>query len=154
MNPTRTRVALVYLPDKRNVWLRFGRPTQETIIDIKRRAAEFDPGAVFCRVRWEANEYGTVLWHLDVLQAAAPDELLQRVPGIVPGAVVLLHATTPTKVQAALQLIDAIEATRVDPADVAPTYWQMVHNRLAARVEVSPYTSDRHKAYLLRRRST
>jgi len=146
-----TRVTLIFVPEKRNVWLRFGRHSHETIIDTQRRTAEFAPGAVFCRVRWEANAYGTVLWQLAVLQAAAPGDTLQHVAGIVPGATLLLYVRTARNVQATLRLIDAIEATRVDPADVAPTYWRMVHNRLAARVEVSPYAPDRHAAYLLRR---
>ena len=146
-----TRVALVFVPERRNVWLRFGRPARERIIDRQRRVAEFSAGAVFCRVRWEANAYGTVVWEFAVVQAVAPREMLQRIAGIVPGAMLLLHVRTAAKVQAVLRLIDAIEATRIDPADVAPTYWRMVHNRLAARVEVSPYTPDRHAAYLLRR---
>ena len=74
MSQPLTRVALVFVPEKRNVWLRFGRPAHETIIDRQRRTAEFAPGAVFCRIRWEANAYGTMLWQLAVLQAAAPGE--------------------------------------------------------------------------------
>jgi hypothetical protein len=146
-----TRVALVFVPEKRNVWLRFGQPAHERIIDRQRRVAEFKAGAVFCRVRWEANAYGTVLWELAVVQAAAPGDALQRIAGIVPGATLLLHVRTAKNVRAALRLVDAIEATRIDPVAVAPTYWRMVHNRLAARVDVSPYTPDRHAAYLLRR---
>jgi len=151
MSQPLTRVALVFVPEKRNVWLRFGRPSRETIIDRQRRTAVFNPGSVFCRIRWEANAYGTVLWQLAVVQAAAPGETLQRIAGIVPGAALLLYVRTARNVQATLRLIDAIEATRIDPADVAPSYWRMVHNRLAARVEVSPHTPDRHAAYLLRR---
>jgi Protein of unknown function (DUF2840) len=151
MSQSLTRVALVFVPEKRNVWLRFGRPAHETTIDRQRRVAEFSAGAVFCRIRWEANAYGTVVWQLAVTQAAARGETLQRIAGIVPGAMLLLHVRSAAKVQAVLRLIDAIEATRIDSADVAPTYWRMVHNRLAARVEVSPYTPDRHAAYLLRR---
>jgi hypothetical protein len=151
MSQSLTRVALVFVPEKRNVWLRFGRPVHEANIDHQRGVAEFVQGAVFCRIRWEANAYGTVVWELAVVQAVAAREMLQRIAGIVPGAMLLLHVRTGAKVQAVLRLIDAIEATRIDPADVAPTYWRMVHNRLAARVEVSPYTPDRHAAYLLRR---
>ena len=151
MSHSLTRVALLFVPEKRNVWLRFGRPAHETNIDSQRRVAEFSSGAVFCRIRWEANAYGTVVWQLAVVQAAAPGKTLQRIAGIVPGATLLLHVHTARNVQATLRLIDAIEATRIDPADVAPTYWRMVHNRLVARVEVSPYTPDRHAAYLLRR---
>jgi hypothetical protein len=151
MSQSLTRVALVFVPEKRNVWLRFGRPARETIIDTQRRTAAFNPGSVFCRIRWEGNAYGTVLWQLAIVQAAAPGDTLQRIAGIVPGATLLLHVRTAAKVQPVLRLIDAIEATRIDPADVAPSYWRMVHNRLAARVEVSPYTPERHAAYLLRR---
>src|SRR6266567_3711686 len=122
MSHTPTRVALVFVPEKRNVWLHFGRPAHETNVDSQRRVAEFSPGAVFCRIRWEANAYGTVLWQLAILQAAAPGETLQRIAGIVPGATLLLHVRTARNVQATLRLIDAIEATRIDPADVAPTY--------------------------------
>ena len=151
MSQSLTRVALVFVPDERNVWLRFGRPAHETIIDAQRRTAEFASGAVFCRIRWESNAYGTVLWQLSVMQAAGRGEVQQRVIGIVPGAMLLLHVGTAGKVQAALRLIDAIEATRIELAEVAPSYWRMVHNRLAARVEVPPYTPERHGAYLLRR---
>src|SRR5450755_1737668 len=99
MSQSLTRVALVFVPDKRNVWLRFGRPAHETIIDRQRRTAELEPGAVFCRIRWDANAYGTVLWQLAVLQAAAPREALQLITGIVPGATLLLHLGTAAKVQ-------------------------------------------------------
>ena len=151
MSQSLTRVVLVFVPEKRNVWLRFGRPAHERTIDRQQRVAEFSAGAVFCHIRWEANAYGTIVWQLAVTQAAARGQTLQRIAGIVPGAMLLLHVRAAAKVQAVLRLIDAIEATRIDPADVAPTYWRMVHNRLAARVEVSPYTPDRHAAYLLRR---
>lgn len=146
-----TRVALIFVPEKRNVWLRFGRPAHETIVDTQRRTAEFNAGSVFCRVRWEANAYGTTLWQLAVVQAAASGEAQQRITGIVPGATLLLHVGTAEKVQTTLRLIDAIEATHIDAADVAPSYWRMVHNRLASRLEASPYTADRHAVYLLRR---
>jgi Protein of unknown function (DUF2840) len=146
-----TRVALVFVPDKRNVWLRFGRPARETIEDAHRRTVAFGPNDVFCRVRWEANVYGTVLWQLAVMQAAAPGAAVQHIAGIAPGAALLLYVRTAGKVQAVLRLIDAVEDTRVDPADVAPSYWRMVHNRLVARVEAPPYTLDRHTAFLLRR---
>jgi hypothetical protein len=144
-----TRVALVFVPERMNVYLRFGRPGRERIIDGQRRVVEFAPEAVFCRIRWEANDYGTTLWQLSILQAAARGESVQRVAGVVPGATLLLHVHGARKVQPVLRLIDAIEAQQIDPADVAPRYWRMVQNRLAARVEVSPYTLDRHTAHLL-----
>jgi hypothetical protein len=145
-----TRVALVFIRQRINVYLRFGHHKHKWIVDSHRCVAEFCPGAVFCRIRWQANEYGTTLWELSILQAAAPGESTQRVTGIIPGALLLLRVDGAQKVQAVLRLIDAIEAQQIDPGNVAPTYWRMAHNRLAARVDISPYTIDRHAAHLLR----
>jgi hypothetical protein len=150
MSGSITRVALVLISQRMNVYLRFGRPARERIIDGRRRVAEFDPDAVFCRIRWEGNEHGTTLWQLSVLQAAPPGHKLQRVAGVVPGATILLHVDGARRVQPMLRLIDAIEATKIDPLDVAPAYWRLAHNRLAARVEVPSYTLDRHTAHLMR----
>ena len=151
MNAQLTRVALLFIPQQTNVYLRFGRPERESIIDDRRRLAEFAPESVFCRIRWEANDYGTTLWQLSVMQAVAPGEKLQRIAGVLPGGTLLLHVDSARSVQSVLRLIDAIEGLKVDPADVAPGYWRMVHNRTAARVEVGPFTHDRHAAYLLRK---
>ncbi|MDP3748832.1 MAG: DUF2840 domain-containing protein, partial [Phenylobacterium sp.] len=40
----------------------------------------------------------------------------------------------------------------VDPCEVAPDHWRHVHDRLAAREAPRPYTPERHRAWLLRRR--
>ena len=55
------------------------------------------------------------------------------------------------KVNQALQAIDAVEASGVDPADAAPDHWRHVHNRLTAGEQPRPYTLARHKAWLRRR---
>ena len=47
--------------------------------------AVFLPGAMFCRIRWQANDYGTVRWQLMVMQAATPLDAMQRIP-VRPGA--------------------------------------------------------------------
>ena len=148
MSSSVARVALVFVASRFNVYLRFGRPVRERIVDAQRRVAEFTPGSVFCRIRWEANTYGTTLWQLAVLQALPRGESVQRIAGVVPGAALLLHADGAPKVQTVLRLIDTIEGQRIDPADVAESYWRTVHNRLAAHVDVMPYTQDRHAAYL------
>ena len=151
MTASITRVALLLIPNRINVYLRFGHPAREQIIDAHRRIAEFGAEAIFCRIRWEANDYGTTLWQLSVLQTNPLWEKLRRIAGVTPGAIVLLHAEGAPKVQRMFRLIDAIEAQSIDPADVAPSYWQTVHNRLAARFDVGPYTRDRHDAHIMRR---
>src|SRR6202045_4867177 len=132
MSAQLTRVALVFIPQRINVYLRFGRHKNKWIVDSHRCVAEFCPGEIFCRIRWQANEYGTTVWELSILQAAAPGESVRRVAGVVPGALLLLRVDGPQKVQAVLRLIDAIEAQQIDPSNVAPSYWQVAHNRFAA----------------------
>ena len=128
-----------------------GVPTGERVMDGQRRVVKVNPGTVFCRIRWEANAYGTTLWQLAVMQAVARGERMQLVAGILPGSAILLLVDGGKQVPAVLRVIDAIEALKIDPADVAPSYWRMVHNRLAARIEATPYSHARHAAYLVRR---
>lgn len=148
--PAPMRVSLAFVGHRVNVWLRFGRPVRETVLDRWRRVAIFEPNAVCCRVKWIGNDYGTALWQLLVLQAPMPFDGAQRVAGVVPGARILLRADGEQQVKAVLEVIDAIEALGIEPAAVAATYWQTVGNRLAARQPLPDYTSERHAAHVAR----
>ena len=46
----------------------------------------------------------------------------------------------------------AAEQAGIEAADVAPTYWQHVHNRLLCGEQPRLYARDQHRAWLLRRR--
>jgi len=81
-----TRVALAYIEARFKLYLRFGEPARTHQLDRWRRSAVFLPGAVFCRVRWHANDFGTVRWQLMVMQACTPLDAAQRIPGVQPGA--------------------------------------------------------------------
>jgi hypothetical protein len=148
--PTRMRVSLAFVEDRVNVWLRFGQPTAEIVLDRWRRVAMFVPGTVCCRVKWIGNIHGTVLWQLLVMQAPTPFEDTQRVAGVLPGARILLRADGEVQVKAVLAVIDAIEAQGINPCTVAATYWRAVGNRLAARQPLPVYTAERHAAHLAR----
>lgn len=140
-----TRVALVFIPLRINVYLRFGKPARMRTVDARRRVAEFMPASIFCRVAWQANEFGTTRWELMVL--SVPDrEPVQRVVGVIPGAALLLKAEGPREVPAALRLVDSIETQRIEPADVSPRFWLAMSNRLAARAELSLFGADRADA--------
>jgi hypothetical protein len=143
-----TRVSLAFVERRINVYLRFGHPVRELRLDQSRRCAAFAPAAMFCRVRWESNDYGTTRWQLMVLQAYASPDAMQRIPGIVPGALNLLHAECEWQVQPVLLRIDAIEALGIDPAAASPAYWRTLGNRLAAHMPLPAYTPERHAAYL------
>ncbi|KAG1290761.1 hypothetical protein G6F64_013880 [Rhizopus arrhizus] len=87
-----TRVSLAYIEPRFKLYLRFGEPARMLRLDRWRRCAVFLPRAMFCRVRWEANDYGTIRWQLMGRQAATPLDDMQCIPGVQPGARLLLHA--------------------------------------------------------------
>ena len=143
-----TRVSLAFVEQRINLYLRFGHPVRELRLDRWRRCAVFLPAALFCRVRWESNDYGTTRWQLMVLRACTPLDAVQRIAGIQPGARLLLCAEGELQVQSVLPQIDAIEALDIDPVSVSPAYWRTLGNRLSARLPLPVYTPERHAAYL------
>ena len=148
--PAPTQVSLAFVEQRVNVWLRFGRPVRETVQNRWRRVAVFEPGMVCCRVKWIANDYGTALWQLMVLQAPTSFDEAHRIAGVVPGARILLRADGERQVNAVLAAIDAMERLGIDPITVALTYWGTVGNRLAAHQPLPEYTPERHAAHLAR----
>jgi len=131
--------------------IRFGRPAAQQVLDRHRRVISFTPGRIFCFVRWAANDYGTILSRADIVRAVGPGERHQTLPFVRPGGDILLRMDGWPKVERVLQVIDAVEALRIDPADVAPDYWQHVHNRLSVNETPRNYTRTRHQAWLKRR---
>ncbi|WP_121334646.1 DUF2840 domain-containing protein [Pseudomonas aeruginosa] len=143
-----TRVSLAYIEARFKLYLRFGEPARTLQLDRWRRYAVFLPGAMLCRIRWQANDYGTIRWQLMVMQAVTPLDDMQRIPGVQPGARLLLHAEGDANVRAVLERIDAIEALGIAAIDVSPAYWRTLGNRLAARLALLEYTAERHAAWL------
>src|SRR5690606_2908293 len=92
--------------------------------------------------------YGTIRWQLMVMQACTPLDAVQRIPGVQPGARLLLHAEGEQKVRAVLERIDGIEALGIAVIDVSPAYWHTLGNRLAAGLVPPDYTAERHAAWL------
>jgi len=143
-----TRVALAYIEPRFKLYLRFGEPARTHQLDRWRRCAVFLPGAMLCRIRWQANDYGTVRWQLMVMQACTPLDAAQRIPGVQPGARLLLHAEGENGGGAGLECIAAMGARGIAPAAVSPAYWRTLANRLAARLPLPEYTAERHAAWL------
>lgn len=150
MTSTLTRVGLVTIRRRINVYLRFGRPSIVTPMDPQRRYAFFAPGQVFCRIWWERNTYGTTRWQLVIMQAMGPHQVVQTIVGVAPGATILLAADGVRPVKSALRLIGRVEAQGIAPSSVAPTYWRVAQNRLAGHAEIGFYGPDRHAAETLR----
>jgi len=143
-----TDVELIWLRQRTENRIRFGRPVKQQVMDLDRRIVGFAPNSIFAFVRWSANEFGTVLSRIDVVRAVNAGERYQMLPFVRPGGEILLRMDGWPKVERVLQAIDAIEALEFDPAEVAPEYWQHVHNRLSVNETPRAYTLGRHRTWL------
>jgi hypothetical protein len=146
-----THVELIWIEKQIEHWIRFGHEVAEQILDRRRRILSFAPNSIFAYVRWAANDFGTVVSRIDILRAVALSDAYSTIPYVRPGGEILLRISGWPKVQRALQAIDAVEQSGVDPAEACPDHWRHVHNRLAAGGVPRPYTRERHAAWLLRR---
>lgn len=146
-----TRVELIYQEGKIERWIRFGHPVEDRILDGWRRVLSFAPGSIFAFVRWQANDFGTVLSRIDILRALEPHEAMTGIGFLRPGGEILLRMSGWPKVQLVLQRIDAIEHAGFDPADICPDHWRHIHNRLSANQEPREYTRERHATWLARK---
>ena len=150
-NPELTHVTLIWREGEREDWLKFGRPVAERIIDRRQRIESYAAGQVFGLVRWASNDYGTVRSTLDIVRAVDGNEPCVSVPQVDPGGDLLLSVHGWPKVAQVFRLIDAIEASGIDPCDVAPEHWRHIHNRLAGREVPRGYSPARHRAWLQRK---
>ncbi|MCA1437229.1 DUF2840 domain-containing protein [Bradyrhizobium sp. BRP20] len=149
-----THVELTWIEKRIEHWLRFGRRTEERILDRRRSLSSFTPGSIFGFVRWASNDYGTVVSRMDIVRAVEAGQRYQTLPFVRPGGEILLRVDSWPKVERVLQAVDAIEALSIDPADAAPEYWRHLHNRLAADHVPRAYTREQHVAWLKRRSVT
>jgi hypothetical protein len=147
-----THVELLWLEKRIENWIRFGHAVEEQILDKRRRILSFAPGSIFAFVRWTSNDFGTIISRIDILRAVVPGQRCATVPYVRPGGDILLRLSGWPKVERVLQLIDAVEALGIDPADAAQDYWHHVHNRLSVNEAPRAYTRSRHQAWLHRRK--
>lgn len=141
-----TRVDISFYPDLLNDRLRFGEPVCWRRLDRRRSIAGFMPNQIFSYVRWRMGDYGTREWTLTVCRAGVPGEPLQILPGVRPGAEVLLTVSGKTKVKRMLQFIDGLEAASIEPHRVSPSYWRVISNRLHVRLPLKILSHDRYAA--------
>lgn len=149
-----TQVTLVWQKGWREDWLKFGKPVASLIVDRRQRKEFYSAGQVFGLVCWAANDFGTVRSSLHIVRAVCAGEAVIPVPQVDPGGDLLLSAFGWPKVARVFRLIDAIEASGIDPCDVAPDHWRHIHNRLAARETPRSYSPARHRAWLQRKALT
>lgn len=146
-----TEVTLFWRAGEREDWLKFGRPIAERLVDRRRRIECYAAGQLFALVRWASNDFGTARSTVAVVRAVAPSERCTAVAQVDPGGELLLFVRGWPRVARVFGVIDAIEASGIDPCHVAPEHWRHVHNRLAGRERPRPYSPSQHRAWLLRK---
>jgi len=149
-----TNVELTWIEKKIEHWIRFGAIAEETRIERPRRVVSFNPGSTFAFVRWAANDFGTIIFRIDIVRAVSAGEPYQTLPFVRPGGEILLRIDGRPKVECVLHAIDVIESLSIDPGEVAPDHWRHVHNRLSAHQQPRPYSREQHDAWLKRRSVT
>lgn len=147
-----TRVELVWVENRIEHWIRFGRTVHEQILDRSRSVVSFLPDSIFAFVRWRSNDYGTLVSRIDIVRAVHSGEAYQTLPFVQPGGDCLLRIENWSKVGCVLRVIDAIERLGIEPEAASPEHWRHVHNRLIAGEAPRPYTRAQHAAWLKRRR--
>lgn len=112
------------------------------------RGALFAPGQVFIQ-RAILGPPGTRgRFTVTVARAAAPGRRVVRLPGVTPGAELLLRAATKDACWRAVAAFRRLAKEGIDPAGASPAWFRDLHVRLAARMEPRPYTRARHAAHL------
>lgn len=150
-DPQLTHVTLVWRESQREDWLKFGKPVAERIVDRRQRIESYATGQVFGLVRWASNDYGTIRSTFDIVRAVGANEPCTPIAQVDPGGELLLSVRGWPKVAQVFRLIDGIEASGIDPCDVAPDHWRHVHNRMAGREVPRGYSLTRHRAWLQRK---
>jgi hypothetical protein len=102
-------------------------------------------------VRWASNDYGTIRSSLDIVRAVDAREIATPVTQVDPGGELLLSVHGWPKVAQVFRLIDTIDASGIDPCEVAPDHWRHIHNRMAVREAPRDYTPARHRVWLQRK---
>ena len=146
-----THVELTWIEKRIENWIRFGQEVRDEVLDRRRRVFSYRPGSVFAFVRWAANDFGTTSSRIDIVRAVEPNEPYQTLPFVQPGGDILLKIEGWPRVERVLQIIDAIEALGIDPAEVSPDHWRHVHNRMAGSELPRDYSPARHRAWLQRK---
>lgn len=147
----RTEIELIWIENRLEHWIRFGRIAGERIVSRKIRVLAFRPDAIIAFIRWSANDYGTIHSRIDILRAVRVGEPYTTVPFVRPGGELLLSIKGWPEVRQVIEAIDQVEAEGLDPCDIAPEHWRHVHNRISAGAASRAYTMERHRAWLKRK---
>jgi len=136
-----TLVVSQYMHEVYNHRLRFGTPVQSIRIDRTSSYNAFEPCDVFGYIRWRRNKFGTQDWRIYVCQAVSEGRIT-RLPGITPGANVLLALHGAEVVKRMLGHIDMLEKRAGDLQKISPAYWRQLQNAKSIRMPAHALSSN------------
>lgn len=139
--PRITRLCLNRVRFRANDRLLFACPETPRFLQGSAQTISLYPDQTFGFVRWRGDGYGTQTWRVVVAQAGRPGERLTRIPGVSPGAHLLLHAFGKVRAKRALRAIDILSDQYV-LHEIAPAYWRHVHVQIARNAPLEPYDAE------------
>ncbi len=146
-----TALEVRYLKDRVNYRLLFPTPALHQRIDRGRSIAYFPPNAIVGYGRWRANEYGTQIWRCFVLRILAPDSPAVRIPGVSPGAEVLLSTRGAIRSKRFLAFVDSLKKDGHAPENFSASYWRQVHLALQVNQELHTHGNQQRTAASMKR---
>ena len=117
-----TKSLLVQIPGKLRWWSLFGEPENVTTLTPGGMASQaqayyFRPGAIWGVSRQSYNAWGLTSWEILLLRAVSPGESFSPVPGIEPGAEVLVHIRRKEQCEKFLRLLESMPDHGLRPAE-------------------------------------
>jgi len=145
-----TLICQHFVPDICNHRLRFGVPQLVTKLDNYRSVAAFSPECIFGYIRWQRNEYGTILWQL-IIAKTVQDGRIQEIAGVYPGASILVNVSGVNAVKQALKRLDYWEKQAGgELSNIPETRWRHFQNSIIIRSAPRPVKHgeiDLHAAF-------
>lgn len=140
-----------YLRDRVNYRVLFPAPALRRRIDRERSAAYFPSNTIVGYGRWRANEYGTQIWRCFVLKTLAPNNPAVRIPGVSPGAEILLSTRGVKRSKRFLAFIDSLKKKGRAPEHFSASYWRQMHLELQVNREPDTRGSEQRVAASVKR---
>ena len=113
--------------------LRFGTPVRTIRLDNARNVCAFKRWQTFGYIRWIRNDFGTIDWRLYVCRASGSGRIT-HIPGIEPGAELLLFVTGTEAMKRFLPRLDRLEKQAGGQLETIPaSFWRRVANELTIK---------------------
>ena len=127
-----TVVILAYRKNRLNHRLLFGDPVMWVRRGWRRSMVAFEAGQLFAYERWIGNQFGTQDWRIFICKSGIIGQTLTRLPGILPGAILLASTNGKTGSQRLSCLIRNVEKhPDLNLTDISEDRWRAIGNAIA-----------------------